>query len=206
VDSINEPVWHAAITRACDLSARVYVVDLAWLRSTPWRERIAGAFDSARMRAELRQVKTLRIRHHPSSTVAAMLLAGWLSSRLGWGAGALRAAEHNGGARTLAGSAPSESGEVALELIAAPELDVPGLAGVELACSSGLRVRLDRGEGGLRAHQREADGGERSWTLLGASRGEAGILGEGIRQALLRDPTYRPALTAAKSMLPAPTA
>ncbi len=31
-----------------------------------------------------------------------------------------------------------------------------------------------------------------SWTLLGASRGEAGILGEGIRQALLRDPTYAP--------------
>ena len=26
--------------------------------------------------------------------------------------------------------------------------------------------------------------------MLGASRGEAGILGEGIRQALLRDPTY----------------
>ena len=33
---------------------------------------------------------------------------------------------------------------------------------------------------------------QREWTVLGASRGEAGILGEGIRQALLRDPTYRP--------------
>ena len=30
---------------------------------------------------------------------------------------------------------------------------------------------------------------------MGASRGEGGILGEGVRQALLRDPTYRPALT-----------
>ena len=30
--------------------------------------------------------------------------------------------------------------------------------------------------------------------MLGASRGEAGILGEGVRQALLRDPTYGPAL------------
>ena len=36
---------------------------------------------------------------------------------------------------------------------------------------------------------------------MGASRGEAGILGEGIRQALLRDPTYRPALGAAEAML-----
>ena len=32
------------------------------------------------------------------------------------------------------------------------------------------------------------------WTVLGASRGEGGILGEGIRQALLRDPTYAGAL------------
>ena len=37
---------------------------------------------------------------------------------------------------------------------------------------------------------------------LGASRGEAGILGEGIRQALLRDPTYTPALAAAARLAP----
>ena len=30
------------------------------------------------------------------------------------------------------------------------------------------------------------------WTVMGASRGEAGILGEGIRQALLRDKSYGP--------------
>ena len=37
--------------------------------------------------------------------------------------------------------------------------------------------------------------------VLGASRGEAGILGEGVRQALLRDPTYKPALSAARAMV-----
>jgi hypothetical protein len=36
---------------------------------------------------------------------------------------------------------------------------------------------------------------------MGASRGEAGILGEGIRQALLRDASYGPALSAAEQML-----
>ena len=41
--------------------------------------------------------------------------------------------------------------------------------------------------------------------LLGASRGEGGILGEGIRAALLRDPTYAPALRAAQAMLPEET-
>jgi hypothetical protein len=38
--------------------------------------------------------------------------------------------------------------------------------------------------------------------VLGASRGEAGILGEGIRQALLRDSTYTPALGDARALLP----
>ena len=36
---------------------------------------------------------------------------------------------------------------------------------------------------------------------MGASRGEAGILGEGIRQALLRDTAYGPALAAAEKLL-----
>ena len=39
------------------------------------------------------------------------------------------------------------------------------------------------------------------WTVLGASRGEGGILGEGVRQALLRDPTYGPALACARTMV-----
>ena len=39
--------------------------------------------------------------------------------------------------------------------------------------------------------------------MLGASRGEGGILGEGIRQALLRDPTYGLALDAARELCPA---
>ena len=37
--------------------------------------------------------------------------------------------------------------------------------------------------------------------MLGASRGEAGILGEGIRQALLRDPAYSKALERAETMV-----
>jgi hypothetical protein len=48
---------------------------------------------------------------------------------------------------------------------------------------------------------REPRGHEREWTIPGASRGETGVLGEGIRQTLLRDPTYLPALAAARSML-----
>ncbi|MFZ1153417.1 MAG: hypothetical protein WAN93_00785, partial [Solirubrobacteraceae bacterium] len=68
--------------------------------------------------------------------------------------------------------------------------------------SDGRRLELKRGEGGLRARSRDAGGHEREWTILGASRGEGGILGEGIRQSLLRDPTYGPALAAAEAMTP----
>ena len=72
------------------------------------------------------------------------------------------------------------------------------------AWSGMIAVSLDRGPGGLSAKRRLRDGREWSWVVLGASRGETGILGEGIRQALLRDPTYGPALSAASAMLAAP--
>ena len=69
------------------------------------------------------------------------------------------------------------------------------------AIAPGRRLSLDRGPGGLRARLDGADEPGREWTIPGASRGETGVLGEGIRQALLRDPTYVPALQAARALL-----
>ena len=76
----------------------------------------------------------------------------------------------------------------------------PGLAGVTIELANGQAMALDRSPGGL-ATRRGRDGTERAWTVMGASRGEGGILGEGVRQALLRDPTYRPALKSAEAMV-----
>jgi glucose-6-phosphate dehydrogenase assembly protein OpcA len=196
VDSVDEPVWREAIQRACALTGRAYVVDLAWLRSTPWRERIAASFDPIRLRGELSAITSVTVRHHPASTVAAMLLVGWLSSRLDWRISSLLRRDD-----ALLGKAQARRQEVALSLQAAPELQVRGLAGLTLETASGRRLSLDRGPGGLKACAQDARGA-RTWTIPGASRGEAGILGEGIRQALLRDPTYVPALEAAEAMLP----
>ena len=78
--------------------------------------------------------------------------------------------------------------------------NAPGLAGVTIETASGEAVSLDRAPGGLQAVRRARDGSEQTWTVLGASRGEGGILGEGVRQALLRDPTYRPALACAREL------
>ena len=87
--------------------------------------------------------------------------------------------------------------EVRIALEPAPHQVVRGLAGVTVSTAGGHELSLERGPGGLRARERIPGRPERRWTVLGASRGEGGILGEGIRQALLRDATYGPALTAA---------
>jgi hypothetical protein len=78
--------------------------------------------------------------------------------------------------------------------------EVPGLAGVTVAWGKGDRLSLDRAQGGLCARESSPARGEQSWLVLGASRGEGGILGEGVRQAHLRDPTYGPALRAAREL------
>jgi hypothetical protein len=197
VDSVDEPVWREAIDRASALSGQAYVVDLAWLRTTPWRERMAAIFDPPRRRLELRAIAKIAVRHNPTSAVAAMLFVGWLASRLGWTVEPLL--RHG---EELAGKARARRADVEVRLEPAREQQVRGLAGLGVEISSGRRLRLDRAPGGLRAHASDPRGSERDWTLLGASRREQGILGEGIRQALLRDPTYVPALKAAQAMLP----
>jgi len=197
LDSRDEPSFREAIARSCELSHGAYVVDLAWLRSIPWRERIAAAFDPPGMREELDRIESVSVRHHPASTVAAMLLIGWLASRLDWRPHQLRAS-----GQALTGVTEAKGREIEIRLEPTRELQVPGLESVAIATASGRRVGLKRGEGGLRARSRDAHGNEREWTILGASRGEAGILGEGIRQALLRDPTYVPALRAVEAMAP----
>jgi Glucose-6-phosphate dehydrogenase subunit len=196
VDSINEPDPRSAVARARELADDAYVVDLAWLRSTPWRERVAATFDPPRWRSELARISGVTVRHHPDSSTAALLLVGWLSCRLGWEPGSLVA--RNG---SLTGRARGRRAEVRIELDPDPRQTAPGLAGLTIETAPGMSISLDRGAGGLTARRRTPDGRESVWTVLGASRGEPGILGEGIRQALLRDPAYRPALACAEAML-----
>jgi glucose-6-phosphate dehydrogenase assembly protein OpcA len=196
VDSVNEFDAHSAVTRARQLATEAYVVDLAWLRSTPWRERVAATFDPPQWREELGRIDSVKVSHHPESATAGLLFCGWLASRLGWEPGSLMAADGS-----LHGKAHGRRQDVALKLEPDATMSVPGLAGVEVGTASGMRIALYRGTGGLTAHRRDRKGKESSWTVLGASRGEAGILGEGIRQALLRDPAYSKALEEAEVMV-----
>ncbi len=194
-DDVDDPV--EAFARAERLRKHAYIVDLAWLRTTPWRERLAATFDLPERLEALRDIEELEIRHREASMASALLLAGWLSSRLQWERSHLRLWD----GRSASGAA-GEDGDVVVSLHTA-EQEAPGLAGVTVATADGTTLSLQRGMGGLDATERDPEGEEHHWKILGASRGEGGILGEGIRQALLRDPTYLPALEAARGLCPA---
>jgi glucose-6-phosphate dehydrogenase assembly protein OpcA len=195
VDTQDEPDVADSLCRAAELAGHAYVVDLAWLRSTPWRERVAAAFDPPVLRASLGSVSSVTVRHRQDSLSAALLFVGWLSSRLGWKPESL--AQRG---EALSGHARARRQEVQIRLELADQ-NAPGLAGVTIETAAGEAISLDRAPGGLTARRRSRDGGEQTWTVLGASRGEGGILGEGVRQALLRDPTYGPALACARTMV-----
>jgi glucose-6-phosphate dehydrogenase assembly protein OpcA len=192
LDSLDEPEVAVALRRAERLLESRNVVDLAWLRSTPWRERTATMFDPPTQRPKLLEITGVTVRHHPVSGAAALLMCGWLGSRLGWPAKPLR--------RDGRGHAEGRMGKVAVNLDSVAQ-DVPGLSGLTITMRDGSSLALNRGPGGLNAVKREADGTERIWRLLGASRGEGGILGEGIRQSLVGDPVYGQSLRVAGRLL-----
>ncbi|MEA2426270.1 MAG: hypothetical protein QOH13_2680 [Thermoleophilaceae bacterium] len=194
-DSVDAADEREVLSRALELKENAYVVDLAWLRSTPWRERLASTFDPPKARPALFEIDAVTVRHHPVSSVPALLYVGWLASRLGWEPAAL--AGHNG---VLHGKLHTKRHDIEVHL-EPTNMSVPGLGGVTVRTASGLELSLDRGSGGLTLKRRRRNGSEQQWTVMGASRGEAGILGEGVRQALLRDPTYTPALAAARALV-----
>lgn len=181
-----------ALERAGELLNDAYVVDLAFLRTTPWRERLASSFDPPSRRALLDELTSITIRHHPASVCSALLLGGWLASRLGWETSATNSAS---GDRL---EASARAGERKLKVVLeSADQDVPGLVAVTVSSGKDFSLSLERSPGGLRARETR-NGQEHEWRVLGASRGEGGILGEGVRQAHLRDPTYGPALQAAR--------
>ena len=193
-DDIEDP--REAFARAEVVREDAYVVDLAWLRTTPWRARLAASFD---VRPEaLRSLLSVEIRHRDGSTASALLLAGWLASRLHWERSRLVRGRSE---IDMEGGQRAGERDVAVTLRRSSQ-DAPGLAGVTVSSERGRALSLQRGHGGLNAVEDLADGTRHEWKILGASRGEGGILGEGIRQALLREPTYGPALEAAGELCP----
>ena len=92
------------IAMACESGRGRYgVTDFNWTRLTPWRDLVAGFFDVPEWRAYLPHVTGVRVGFavdadgrdiHPSQ---ALLLVGWLASRLGWKATEALAPSEAGG-------------------------------------------------------------------------------------------------------------
>jgi glucose-6-phosphate dehydrogenase assembly protein OpcA len=195
LDSDDFPSAADAFERVFSVRDHAYVIDLAWLRTVPWRERLAASFDLPDRLQALQHVDQLDIRHRDGSSASALLLAGWLASRLGWEPVPLELHTLDRREGDLAGGA----GAVKVVMRESHQ-EAPGLAAVTVSCPPELSLSLERGQGGLDATEQFGDGTVKQWKILGASRGEGGILGDGIRQALLREPTYWPALNAAREL------
>jgi hypothetical protein len=75
-----------------------------------------------------------------------------------------------------------------------------GVVGLTVSSGGGFSLSLDAAAGGVRVRERSAGGGEAAWQGLESPPGESATLAEAVRQAMLRDPTYRPALDAARHL------
>jgi glucose-6-phosphate dehydrogenase assembly protein OpcA len=194
LDSDRTPEPAAALARAADLARSTYVVDMAWIRTTPWRERLAASFDQPTRLAALQSVTTVSIRHRTGFAASAMLLAGWLASRLQWKTSPL-VPDNRGGLQGTARTSSSGSVEIAIDPV---RESGSGVAGLTVSSDGGFWLSLNEAPGGVRAREHSAMGGEAAWQSLESPPGERGTLAEAVRQAMLRDPTYRPALDAAR--------
>lgn len=71
-------------------SGKIQLTDLNWSRITPWRELIAQCFDSPARQPHLNRLSEVRMEYEQDSArlvtqrAQALLLTGWLASRLGW--------------------------------------------------------------------------------------------------------------------------
>lgn len=197
VDSLEEPSVERAIRGARSLAERAHVVDLAWLRAAPWRERIAALFDGPEWRRALSEVSHLELLHAAGSGMASLLLVGWLGSHLSWKPRPLL--PHEG---ALYAKLRGRRQHVELRLGVADGRVVPGLESVVIETASAARISLRRHPGGFAAGRRDRQGEEREWIVLGGVPGEDRVLGDGIRQALLRDSAYEDALALTEELLP----
>lgn len=194
-DSAGDPI--GALARAAELAQSAYVVDMAWIRTTSWRERLAASFDPPDRLAALESLTTLSIRHRTGFLASALLLTGWLASCMQWRARPLAVGQGTG----LHGVIGAPSGDREVEINIDPVAETgQAVASVTASAGEGFSLSLDFVGGGVRVRERLSRAGQAVFLAPEATHAEGEILGEAVRQAMLRDPTYGPALDAAQQL------
>ncbi len=183
--------------------------DLNWARLTSWRGLLANFYDVREYRAALDNISRVRIDYVASEAsqgeVApkALILAGWLASRLGWRV----AADEKGDGRTA--HMEAEGREIAIEFEAVDRRSgMQGwIARVELLADVGLAPSafiVARSEDGRYLETQALVGDERRATrlLIGGDKTEAELLGREL-EILSHDRIYEEAVRAAARILKA---
>jgi glucose-6-phosphate dehydrogenase assembly protein OpcA len=176
--------------------------DLNWARLTAWRALVAGFYDVGRYRPLLDQLERVTIEYAPPSAspevipARALLLGGWLASRLGW-----RFAGRGQGAFEFA----SGDRKISLEFVpTAREIEPGHLAQVTLrsAADASLLLSVRRSTDGTRIETAATMGEEKNLQRVLGYEG----LGESelIRKELIilgHDRVYEQAVLAAGEFL-----
>lgn len=107
--------------------------DLNWARSTSWRELIAQSFDHPLTQGLLDRIQRVEIGYDPSAEAQAMLIAGWLATRLNWSISGATAKQNETTLRLR-----SRTSEVTVTLTNTSAAGV-GLRSVRILAGSGSR-------------------------------------------------------------------
>ncbi|MBV9211428.1 MAG: glucose-6-phosphate dehydrogenase assembly protein OpcA [Acidobacteria bacterium] len=182
--------------------------DLNWARLTPWRALVAGFYDAPQHREALSRLSRVRVEYialkdNDDIAPKALLLAGWLASRLGWRASASPPQLVNG-ARLF--SLEQDGRAIVCEFVPAEHTAVApgGLARVELMTESEPQVSFIamRAEDSRELKTQEATNEDTQTTrvVACADASEAQLL-SGELGLLSRDRIYEEAVAQAAAIL-----
>jgi glucose-6-phosphate dehydrogenase assembly protein OpcA len=156
-----------ALTELCDEhNQTIAVSDLNWARLTAWRGLLATFYDVQDYRKELDQIIALEIHcvaqysTGPASSSQALLMAGWLGSRLGWRISNGTSARL--GPDTVSIDLAVDDGLIRFQLNAVerPAMKPGRLTQITLRTSSGASFDVTRSEDGLRLGTQAEIGGQ----------------------------------------------
>ena len=200
-DSAQFPDPAAGLTKLRNLAKAAdgpNVGDLNWSRLRPWRQLIAQAFDPPELLGQLEQLELVEIEATgaDSTPANALLLAGWLASRLGKRL-ALQDRSGGGPDRVLLRLGSGKP----------PQGGMPGLVRVRLNCGSGpsASLVLERRGPATAESQLVVDGLQRTTRLMALEEpDEERVVGSQLER-LEADLVYEEALAAAVvALTPAP--